>query len=87
MSLEVAGDVGRTQHLATDVAGHLAFMPDHVRTQAVFGGKGRGAGRYLAFEWPLRGMDMLDMAAEMVWPRESFATDRANVGLVHAAVV
>ena len=44
MRLEVAGDVGGAEHLAADVAGDLALVPDHVRAQAVFGGEGRGAG-------------------------------------------
>lgn len=35
----MAGDVGRTEHLPTDAAGHLAFMSDHVGTESVFGGK------------------------------------------------
>lgn len=48
--LQVAGDVGGAEHLATDVAGDLPFVPDHVRTQSVFGGEGGSAGRYLAFE-------------------------------------
>ena len=40
MGLQVAGDVGRTQHLATDVAGDFALMSDHVGAQTIFGGKG-----------------------------------------------
>ena len=40
----MAGDVGRTQHLPTDAAGDLAFMPDHVGTESVFGGESRGTG-------------------------------------------
>ena len=40
MGLQVAGDVGRAQHLATDVAGDLALMPDHVGAKSVFGSKG-----------------------------------------------
>lgn len=30
VGLEVAGDVGSTQHLPTNVAGDFAFMPYHV---------------------------------------------------------
>lgn len=52
MSLQMAGDVGRTEHLPTDATGDLAFMPDHVGTESVFGGKSRGTGRYLTFERP-----------------------------------
>lgn len=48
--LQVTGDVCGTEHLAAYVAGDLALVPDHVGAQAVFGGKGGGAGRYLAFE-------------------------------------
>ena len=44
MRLEVAGDVGGAEHLAADVAGDLALVPDHVRAQAVFGGERRRAG-------------------------------------------
>lgn len=44
MCLEVTCDVGSTQHFATDVAGHFAFMPDHVGAKTVFGSKGRGTG-------------------------------------------
>jgi hypothetical protein len=44
VGLEVAGNVGSAQHLATDVAGHLALVSDHVGAQAVFGGESRGAG-------------------------------------------
>lgn len=40
----MAGDVGGTEHLATDVARDLALVPDHVRAQSVFGGEGRSAG-------------------------------------------
>lgn len=40
MSLEVTRDVGSTEHLATDVAGHLTLVADHVGAQSVFGGKG-----------------------------------------------
>ena len=40
----MAGDVGRTEHLPTDATGDLAFMPDHVGTESVFGGESRGAG-------------------------------------------
>ena len=39
VGLQVAGDVGRTQHLATDVAGDFALMSDHVGAQTIFGGK------------------------------------------------
>lgn len=44
MSLQMAGDVGCTEHLPTDATGDLAFMPDHVGTESVFGGKSRGTG-------------------------------------------
>lgn len=44
VSLQVAGDVGCTEHLPTDATGHLAFMPDHVGTESVFGGESRGTG-------------------------------------------
>lgn len=30
VSLQVAGDVGGTQHLPADAAGHFAFVSDHV---------------------------------------------------------
>lgn len=40
--LEVTCDVGSAKHFATDVAGHFAFMPDHVGAQTVFGSKGGG---------------------------------------------
>lgn len=42
--LQVAGDVGSTQHLAAYAAGDFTLMPDHVGTQTVFGGKSRCAG-------------------------------------------
>lgn len=42
--LEVTCDVGSTQHFATNVAGHFAFMPNHVGAQTVFGSKGGGTG-------------------------------------------
>lgn len=42
--LQMAGDVGSAKHLATYVAGDFTLMPDHVGTQAVFGGKSRCAG-------------------------------------------
>lgn len=51
MSLQMAGDVRRAEHLTTDATGDLAFMPDHVGTQSVFGGKSRGTGRHLTFKW------------------------------------
>lgn len=44
VSLQVAGDVGCAEHLPTDATGHLAFMPDHVGTESVFGGESRGTG-------------------------------------------
>ncbi len=44
VGLEVAGDVGGTQHLPANVAGDFAFMPYHVWTQTVFGGEGGRAG-------------------------------------------
>lgn len=44
MCLEVTCNIGSTQHFATDVAGHFAFMPNHVRAQTIFGCKGRGTG-------------------------------------------
>lgn len=44
VSLQVAGDVGRAEHLPTDATGHLAFVSDHVGTESVFGGKSRGTG-------------------------------------------
>lgn len=40
----MAGDVGCTQHLPTDATSDLAFMPDHVGTESVFGGESRGTG-------------------------------------------
>lgn len=42
MCLEVTCDVGSAQHFATDVAGHFAFVPDHVGAQTVFGSEGGG---------------------------------------------
>jgi len=42
VSLQVAGDVSCAEHLPTDAAGDLAFMPDHVGTESVFGGESRG---------------------------------------------
>ncbi len=42
--LQVTRDVSSTEHFAADVAGHLAFVPDHVRAQTVFGSEGRRAG-------------------------------------------
>lgn len=53
MCLEVTCDVGCAKHFATDVAGHFAFVPDHMGAQPVFGSEGGGTGRYLALEWPL----------------------------------
>lgn len=44
VGLEVGGDVGSAQHLAADIAGHLALVPDHVGAQSVFGSEGGGAG-------------------------------------------
>lgn len=44
VSLQVAGDVSCTEHLSTDATGDFAFMPDHVGTESVFGGKSRGTG-------------------------------------------
>lgn len=46
----MAGDVGCAQHLPADATGDLAFVPDHVGTESVFGGESRGTGRYLTFE-------------------------------------
>lgn len=40
----MAGDVGCAEHLPTDATGDLAFVPDHVGTESVFGGESRGAG-------------------------------------------
>lgn len=51
MSLQMTGDVGCTEHLPTDATGDLAFVPDHVGTESVFGGESRGTSRYLAFKW------------------------------------
>lgn len=42
--LQMTGDVGGAEHLATDVAGDLALMPDHMGAQTIFGGESRGAG-------------------------------------------
>lgn len=39
VGLQVAGDVGSTQHLPTDAAGDFSFMSDHVRSESVFGGE------------------------------------------------
>lgn len=83
----MAGDVGSAKHLATYVAGDFTLMPDHVGTQAVFGGKSRCAGRYLALKRPLCRVDVFNVTAEMIWPGEAFATDGADVGLVHTTVV
>lgn len=40
----MAGDVGCAEHLPTDATGDFAFVPDHVGTESVFGGKSRGTG-------------------------------------------
>lgn len=40
----MAGDIGCAEHLSTDAAGHLPFMPNHVGAESVFGGEGRGTG-------------------------------------------
>ncbi len=40
----MAGDVGCTEHLPTDATGDLAFVPDHVGAESVFGGESRGTG-------------------------------------------
>lgn len=42
----MAGNVGCTEHLPTDATGDFAFVPDHVGTESVFGGKSRGTGLY-----------------------------------------
>lgn len=44
VSLQMAGDVGCAEHLPTDATGDFAFVPDHVGTESVFGGKSRGTG-------------------------------------------
>lgn len=44
MGLQMTGDVSCTEHLPADAAGHLAFMPDHVGAESVFGGKSRSTG-------------------------------------------
>lgn len=46
----MAGDVGGAEHFPADVTGDLPFMADHVGAKSVFGGEGRGTGRYLTFE-------------------------------------
>lgn len=43
VGLQVAGDVGRAQHLSTDATGDFAFVSDHVGAESVFGGKSGGA--------------------------------------------
>ena len=43
----MTGDVGCTEHLPTDATGDLAFMPDHVGAESVFGGESRGTGLQL----------------------------------------
>lgn len=46
----MTGDVGCAEHLSADATGDLAFVPDHVGTESVFGGESRGTGRYLTFK-------------------------------------
>lgn len=43
VGLQVAGDVGRAQHLSTDATGDFAFVSDHVGAESVFGGESGGA--------------------------------------------
>lgn len=40
VGLEVAGDVGGTQHLSAHVTSDFPFMANHMRPKSVFGGKG-----------------------------------------------
>ena len=40
----MTGDIGCAEHLPTDATGDLAFMPDHVGAESVFGGESRGTG-------------------------------------------
>lgn len=42
MGLQVAGDVGRAEHLSADATGDFAFVSDHVGSESVFGGKSGG---------------------------------------------
>lgn len=52
VGLQMAGDVGSTQHLSTNATSDFSFVSDHVGSKSVFGGKSRGTGCYLTFEWP-----------------------------------
>ena len=51
VSLQMAGDVGCTEHLPTDATGHFTFVSDHVGTESVFGGKSRGTGLQWHSRW------------------------------------
>lgn len=44
MSLQMTGDISCAEHLPTDATSDLAFMPDHMGAESVFGGESRGTG-------------------------------------------
>lgn len=54
----MTGDVGRAEHLSTDATGDLAFVPDHVGAESVFGGESRGTGLQLYSSYRTRVNEM-----------------------------
>lgn len=70
------------------MAWHLLLVANHMGTQSVSRGKAGLTGiKYRTLEGSLRGVDLSDVAVEMVRPREGFGAVGADIRFLYPTLV